>query len=209
MQTNMAHSSRTLLLLTLVALNASFVVLASEDETQEANWRPCGGLWESIGWERVIIRFTDELTHAQLGTNVQVFVPGCPAVNGSESKCIFRKNSTATMTIKFSECLTSWILLNWKFLYTETTESVPELERIIVARVPAPLDKKVEMPYGPAISPCLNSSLVSNDGGECVDGGVEVNKFYTYVSKFDVLASFPTVSSTLSVKFTLLKPWES
>lgn len=71
---------------------------------------------------------------------------------------------------------------------------MPSLERIIVARVPAAFDKKVEMPYGPAISPCVNSSMVATDGTECVSEGVEAGKSYTYTSFFDVLRSFPAVS---------------
>lgn len=80
------------------------------------------------------------------------------------------------------------------FLSSEATQSVPSLERIIVARVPAAFDKKVEMPYGPAISPCVNSSMVATDGSECLSEGVEAGKNYTYTSFFDVLRSFPTVS---------------
>ncbi|KAH9404558.1 hypothetical protein TYRP_000384 [Tyrophagus putrescentiae] len=49
------------------------------------------------------------------------------------------------------------------------------------------------MPYGPAISPCVNSSMVATDGSECLSEGVEAGKNYTYTSFFDVLRSFPTV----------------
>ena len=51
----------------------------------------------------------------------------------------------------------------------------------------------VEMPYGPSISPCENSSTIADDGSECVDNGVVADKNYTFTSLFKVLKSFPTV----------------
>jgi len=68
------------------------------------------------------------------------------------------------------------------------------LERVIIARVTAAGDTKVEVPYGPPISPCDNSTLVALDGTLCVDGGVEAGKSYTYPSTFEVKQSFPAVS---------------
>lgn len=103
------------------------------------------------------------------------------------------------MIIKFSTYLSMKVKISFFqcfILSTEATESVPSLERIIAARVPAAFDKKVEMPYGPAISPCVNSSMVATDGTECVSEGVEAGKNYTYTSFFDVLKSFPTVRLT-------------
>jgi len=153
-------SQKTILLFVSLFSIVFVTWVAAEEQQVQANWRTCG----------------DELNHTQTGTDVQVFVPLCPAVNGSESRCTLRKGVTATIIIKF-----------------KSSESVPSLERIIVARVPATADTKVEMPYGPAISPCLNSSLVASDGTECVEEGVESGKSYTYVASFDVLQSFPSV----------------
>lgn len=64
---------------------------------------------------------------------------------------------------------------------------------MIVARVPV-AGNLVEMPYGPSISPCENSSTIADDGSECVDNGVVPDKSYTYTSLFKVLKSFPTVN---------------
>ncbi|KAI2810099.1 hypothetical protein RDWZM_002828 [Blomia tropicalis] len=134
--------------------------LAKEAERLQANWKLCG----------------DELMAKPSATDVQVFVSGCEATNGTDSKCVLYKGTSAIMTIKF-----------------KSSEAIPSLERIIAARVPAAFDKKVEMPYGPAISPCTNSSMVASDGTECFEDGVDANKSYTYVSSFDVLKSFPSV----------------
>lgn len=80
--------------------------------------------------------------------------------------------------------------------------TVPDLERIIVARVPLALTgKHAEMPYGPSISPCTNTSVVATDGTGCVDNGIVEGKAYSYISEFKVLSSFPTVSKLLSLSF--------
>ncbi|KPM07690.1 hypothetical protein QR98_0061890 [Sarcoptes scabiei] len=71
-------------------------------------------------------------------------------------------------------------------------EDVPDIERVIVARVPL-TGRLVEMPYGPSISPCANSSTIASDGSECINDGVVANKNYTYRSIFKVLKSFPQV----------------
>lgn len=138
-------------------------------------------------------------------TDVQVFVSGCEATNGTDSKCVLYKGTSAIMTIKFSKLIfESQITINFKNNFIESSEAIPSLERIIAARVPAAFDKKVEMPYGPAISPCTNSSMVASDGTECFEDGVDANKSYTYVSSFDVLKSFPSVMNQYPLNLSFI-----
>ena len=75
--------------------------------------------------------------------------------------------------------------------------TVTDIERVIVSRVPLTITgKHAEMPYGPSMYPCDNSSTVATDGTGCVDNGVVANKTYIFTSSFKVLKSFPSVSST-------------
>ncbi|KAH9394068.1 hypothetical protein TYRP_021197 [Tyrophagus putrescentiae] len=124
---------------------------------------------------------SNELKSPALSDDLEVYCPTCPAVNGTETKCHLKKGTPVTIIIRFRPRV-----------------NVSNLERVIIARVPAPLGKKVEMPYGPPLNPCPN--VTSAEPGEgtgsagCTeDGTLLAGHWYTYASTFDVLQSFPAV----------------
>ncbi|UXI22770.1 leucine--tRNA ligase cytoplasmic-like [Sarcoptes scabiei] len=155
------------------------------DDLEQVIWNPCD----------------EDLKTSAVSENIKVFVPQCPPVNGTESKCRMVKGHDSELIIQFSK-----LKLNHIFLLSVNVsidlilfyhhkapkEDVPDIERVIVARVPL-TGRLVEMPYGPSISPCANSSTIASDGSECINDGVVANKNYTYRSIFKVLKSFPQV----------------
>lgn len=192
--------------LLILAIISTFATIrsATEDNLVQSIWRPCGSKTTSyFTFSTEILRiftFVNRWTpNSSIGWRCSSF---CASLSASERHWISvyttqRPTSSNDHQVQYVHRLliTTFSMTSFWTFSIEATQSVPSLERIIVARVPAAFDKKVEMPYGPAISPCVNSSMVATDGSECLSEGVEAGKNYTYTSFFDVLRSFPTVST--------------
>lgn len=142
----------------ILILNLGFCIT---EENVETNWFTC----------------EKDLKTPIVSSDIKVYVPQCPPVNGTETRCQMVKGFDAVLKIQF-----------------KPNENVEGIERVIVARVPVS-GKYVEMPYGPSMNPCENSSTIADDGSECVDNSVVANKLYTFTSLFKVLNSFPSVEN--------------
>nr|XP_027197480.1 uncharacterized protein LOC113791845 [Dermatophagoides pteronyssinus] len=154
------------ILFLIIVFSICLSIINAQDATTVAAVEESETIWSSC----------QEFTNSA-AKDVKVFVNQCPPVNGSETRCKLTKGIDAVLKIQF-----------------KTIAKVPSIERIIVARVPV-AGRMVEMPYGPSISPCENSSTIADDGSECVDNGVVADKNYTFTSLFKVLKSFPTVEN--------------
>ncbi|KAH9515863.1 hypothetical protein DERF_006637 [Dermatophagoides farinae] len=155
------------LLLFLIVFSWSLSVINAQEITTAAS-EESETIWSSCN---------EEFKYPMAAKDVKVYVNQCPPVNGNETRCKLTKGIDAVLKIQF-----------------RTIAKVPSIERIIVARVPV-AGNMVEMPYGPSMSPCENSSTIADDGSECVDNGVVPDKYYTFTSLFKVLKSFPTVQN--------------
>ncbi|KAH9414714.1 uncharacterized protein LOC113791845 [Dermatophagoides pteronyssinus] len=155
-------------ILFLIIFSICLSIINAQDATTVAAVEESETIWSSC---------QEDFKSPIAAKDVKVFVNQCPPVNGSETRCKLTKGIDAVLKIQF-----------------KTIAKVPSIERIIVARVPV-AGRMVEMPYGPSISPCENSSTIADDGSECVDNGVVADKNYTFTSLFKVLKSFPTVEN--------------
>lgn len=83
-------NKNTILHTILIALAFEWTKVSLQDiEEKEVIWSPCDD---------------KDFKSPFLAKDVKVFVPQCPPVNGSETKCKLTKGIDATLKIQFSIC---------------------------------------------------------------------------------------------------------
>lgn len=89
----------------LVAINAA------QEETKreevEGYWYPCGGIFLNLKHINYTVymcaKFTEELKTPLMSEDIKVFIPDCPPINGSETRCQMKKGTESILKIQFSK----------------------------------------------------------------------------------------------------------